>query len=100
MGSKVIPIDSAGEGSMRVNKSKELLDDEKGMLPRSLAEFRAKLEELLGDTFDPDSKQSVIATLEQVMDKAALEQVKAVRALIDPENEESPLGRYRNEIVK
>jgi hypothetical protein len=82
------------------NKSKELLDDEKGMLPRSLGEFRAKLEELLGDTFDPDSKQSVIATLEQVMRKTALEQVKAVRALIDPENEESPLGRYRNEIVK
>src|SRR5437763_903881 len=51
------------------SKSKELLDDEQGMLPRSLQEFRAKLEELLGDTFDPDSKQSAIATLEQVMRK-------------------------------
>ena len=48
---------------------------------------RRPLEELLGDTFDPDSKKSAIAMLEQVMRKAALEQVKATRALIDPDNE-------------
>ena len=34
------------------------------------------------------------------MRRAAAEQVKAVRGLIDPDNEESPLGRYRSEIVK
>jgi hypothetical protein len=34
------------------------------------------------------------------MRRAATEQVMAVRRLIDPDNEESPLGRYRSEIVK
>ena len=34
------------------------------------------------------------------MRRAAAEQVKAVRGLIDPDNDESPLGRYRSEIVK
>lgn len=34
------------------------------------------------------------------MRHAAAEQVKAVRRLIDPDDEESPLGRYRSEIVK
>ncbi len=81
-------------------KTSELLDEEDGALPRSLEEFKKELEELLGETFDPNSKQSVIAAFEQVMRKSGLEQVKAVRSLIDPDNDESPLGRYRNEIVK
>jgi hypothetical protein len=81
-------------------RTKELLDGEDGALPRSFEEFKGQLEELLGDTFDPDSKQSVIATFEQVMRKSTLDHLKAMRTLIDPDNEESPLGRYRSEIVK
>src|SRR4051794_31086452 len=81
-------------------KTSELLDDEAGALPRSLGEFKKALEDLLGDTFDPNSKQSVIAAFEEVLRKSGLQQVKAVRSLIDPDNDESPLGRYRNEIVK
>jgi len=81
-------------------KTKELLDGDDGALPRSFGEFKANLEELLGDTFDPDSKQSVIATFEQVMRNSTVDHLKAMRALIDPDNDESPLGRYRSEIVK
>lgn len=91
-------LDQFGEDLEK--KTTELLDEKTGALPRSLEEFKSKLEELLGDTFDPNSKQSVIAAFEQVMRKSGLEQVKAVRSLIDPDNDESPLGRYRNEIVK
>lgn len=81
-------------------KTTELLDEEAGALPRSLEDFKTNLEELLGDAFDPDSKKSVISLFEQVMRRVGIEQVKAVRSLIDPESEESPLGRYRSEIVK
>jgi hypothetical protein len=52
-------------------KAAEMLDSDTGMLPRSLEEFRQKLEGLLGDAFDPDSKKSVIALFEEVMRKAA-----------------------------
>jgi hypothetical protein len=81
-------------------KTKELLDGEEGALPRSLEDFKSELEQLLDGTFDPDSKRSALAKIDDVMRRAAAEQVKAVRRLIDPDNEESPLGRYRSEIVK
>jgi hypothetical protein len=81
-------------------KTTEFLDEEDGALPRSFEGFTQKLEELLGDTFDPDSKKSAIAAIEEVMRKNALEQLKAMRALIDPDNDVSPLSRYRGEIVK
>src|SRR5438477_6653407 len=47
-------IDHFGEELEK--KTNELLDDETGALPRSLEEFKKALEELLGDTFDPNSK--------------------------------------------
>jgi hypothetical protein len=81
-------------------KTKELLDGEDGALPRSLVAFRTELEELLDGTFDPDSRSSALAKLDDVMQRVAADQVKAMRRLIDPENEESPLSRYRSEIVK
>jgi hypothetical protein len=81
-------------------KTRELLDGEEGALPRSFEEFKTELEQLLDGTFDPDSKRSALAKLEDVMRRAAAEQVKAVRRLIDPDDEQSPLGRYRSEIVK
>jgi hypothetical protein len=81
-------------------KTSELLDGDAGTLPRSFEHFKHQLEELLGDTFDPDSKQSVLALFEQMMRNVGVEQVKAIRTLIDPDNDESPLGRYRGEIVK
>jgi len=81
-------------------KTRALLDGEDGALPRSFEEFRRELEQLLDGTFDEDSKSSALAKLEGVMRRAAAEQLKAVRGLIDPDNEESPLGRYRTEIVK
>ena len=81
-------------------KARELLDEEQGTLPRSIEEFRKELTALLEGTFDPDSKRSALSKLDDVMRRAAADQVKAVRRLMDPDDEESPLGRYRSEIVK
>src|SRR5947209_1215837 len=55
----------------------ELLDAEDGALPRSFEQFKKQLEELLGDTFDPGSKEGVLALFEQVMRGVGAEQVRA-----------------------
>lgn len=81
-------------------KTKELLDDENGALAGALAEFRVEIEQLLDGTFDPTSKVSALGKLEEVMRRAAVEQLKAVRTLIDPDNEESPLARYQRQVIK
>lgn len=81
-------------------KADELLDGEDGKIPKTLVEFRDGVETLLDETFDPNNKQSAVTKLETVLSDAGREQVAAMRRLIDPENEESPLARYRSEIVK
>jgi hypothetical protein len=83
-------IDAAARG---------LLDGEDGDLARCLRDYREELERLLSGTFDPDSNTSALARLDDVMRRAARDQVQAIRALIDPDNAESPLCRYRGEIV-
>ena len=81
-------------------KADELLDGEDGTIPKTLGEFRNGVETLLDTTFDPNNKQSAVTKLETVLTDAGRAQVAAMRRLIDPDNEESPLGRYRAEIVK
>jgi hypothetical protein len=81
-------------------KADELLDGEDGTIPKTLGEFREGVEALLDTTFDPNNKQSAVTKLETVLSDAGRAQVAAMRRLIDPDNDESPLGRYRAEIVK
>src|SRR4051794_5804033 len=77
-----------------------LLDEETGELPRALKQFHTQFGELLGEAFDEDSKKSVLAKLDRLMDEAAKRQVAAVKRVVDPDDPESPLGRHRQEIVK
>jgi hypothetical protein len=53
----------------------------------------------LGATFDETSKKSAIAKLEALLESARAEQVAAVRRLLDPESDDSPLHHWRSEIV-
>jgi hypothetical protein len=82
------------------DKTKELLDEEGGALSVTLQGFRNEIEQLIDGAFDPTSKVSALGKLEEVMRSATLEQVKAVRALIDPDNDESPLARYERQVTK
>ena len=43
-----------------------LLDDDSGALTVVLTDFRTALEARLGDAFDPDSKSSVVSTIEEL----------------------------------
>jgi hypothetical protein len=81
-------------------RARALVDPESGELPAWMGEWRADVERMLEQTFDPDSRSSALAKLEQIMGRAAATQLKDMRALVDADNEQSPLGRYRSEIIK
>ncbi len=69
-----------------------LLDDEDGALTGTLTSFRSEFEQLLGDTFDADSKVSVIAKIEELV-------LTTMKGLITPEIADSPMGRLKTELV-
>lgn len=77
-----------------------LLDEESGDLACAFRQFASQLDELLGETFDEDSKKSALAKLERILENAARQQVEAVKRVVDPDEPDSPLGRHREEIVK
>jgi hypothetical protein len=77
-----------------------LLDEESGELTRAMKRFAGELDELLGDTFDENSKRSALGKLDRILNEAARSQVQEVRKVVDPDNPDSPLGRHRAEIVK
>ena len=79
--------------------AEKLLGDENGTLMSALEGWLEDVSSALGATFDESSKTSAIAKLEAVLERARAEQVKAVRGLLDPENDESPLAGWRREIV-
>lgn len=79
--------------------SARLLDGETGELPAALAAFRAQVEALLGDAFDPDSRSSILARIEQAHLKVGEDQLHAFRRLLNPDAEDSPLHRWRTEII-
>jgi hypothetical protein len=80
--------------------AEKLLGEESGTLMTALESWLEDVTTALGATFDERSKTSAIAKLEKVLETARKEQVRSVRALLDPENEESPLAGWRREIVK
>ena len=85
----------------RVDESAEnLLDDEDGKLALALRTWLEEVATTLDATFDENSKKSAVAKLENVLEVARKEQVKSVKQLLDPDNDESPLRRWRSEIVK
>ena len=74
--------------------------EDTGALTSVLNAHRDGLDELLGDTFDPNSKRSVIAIFEQVIEAAQEAQVEGIRRLVATDDEDGPLGRLRHEITR
>jgi hypothetical protein len=71
----------------------ELLDEDDGALANAFGTFNESLESLLGDTFDADSKSSVLAKIEELV-------LGTMKGLIAPEVDDSPIGRLRKELVE
>jgi hypothetical protein len=90
-----------GETVEQISKvSSALLNEETGELACALKQFTGELDALLDETFDEDSKKSVLAKFDHILDDAAKRQVDAVKRVVDPDDPDSPLGRHRREIVK
>ena len=62
--------------------AEQLLGDDGGALTVTLESHKEQLEELLGETFDPNSKTSVISILETVLAEAHEQHTKAVQRLV------------------
>jgi hypothetical protein len=77
-----------------------LLDAEDGALTGTLDGHRTALEEMLGATFDPNSKKSVLTLFETVMRESAEAQQASVRKLVSLDGEDSPLGRLKRELAR
>lgn len=72
-----------------------LLDAEDGELSKVLADLRTELESKFAALFDPDSKSSALALLEDVFTTAVKRTEAARWAQLDPDDEHSALGRWR-----
>ena len=69
-----------------------LLDEDDGALAGTLSAFRGEFDRLLGDTFDADSKVSVLTKIESLV-------LDTMKGLITPEIDDSPIGRLKKELI-
>ena len=76
-----------------------LLDDEDGALTGTLSTFRDDMDRLLGATFDPESKVSALAKIEELVGAVVDQNVQAVGRLVSPEGDDSPLARLKHEVL-
>ena len=76
-----------------------LFDGETGTVQQALAKFHGSIEELLGEAFDPDSKKSVVSTIESLVAEVVQRAVDGVREIVEPQGDESPLARLKGEIL-
>jgi hypothetical protein len=93
-GDRVETAVNTGAGLI-IDTANALCSADNGALPMMMAEARAELENAMGAMFDPESKTSLLALFEQVF-MAALTRHEAARwAQLDPDDEDSALGRWR-----
>jgi hypothetical protein len=91
-------VDTAVEGIQ--SSAKAMLDPATGELPQTLAAFKGQFESMLGTSFDPDSRKSILGKFDEVMRAAAEEQTAKVSRLFDTSAPDSPLNRLRDEVAK
>lgn len=80
--------------------ARDLLDEEDGSLAATLVAHREQLELLLGSTFDPDSKKSVLGIFESVLAESHEKQADAMRKLVAIDGDDSPLARLKVEMSR
>jgi hypothetical protein len=77
-----------------------LLGEEDGALTKVLGDLRAELSQKMGQLFDPESKTSALALLEEVFSAASTRSAAALHASLALDDDQSPLGRWRAEVTK
>src|ERR1700730_9270972 len=79
--------------------TEQLLDEDSGSLPKVIAGMRQELEVLLGETFNADSKTSVIAKVELAVTDVVQQIVAHVRSTLSLDQPDSPLARTKRELT-
>lgn len=82
-----------------ITSTDALVGDDNGAVPALL---RSILDEAAGKVaglFDPDSRSSAVAVLREAFENAAVEHLSATRRALDPDNGDSPLGRWKTEVT-
>jgi len=93
--------DTVGEAIEKISSVTEsIVDDETGQLPKKLKDFTEDLESRLGKTFDPESKNSVMAGFEKLMSEAADNQTSTIRQMVTLEDENSTLNRLKRDLIR
>ncbi len=87
------------EAAERVAGTAGELLDSGGTFHKALGSFKEGFAALIDQSFDQDSKKSVLSKLEAVMSGSTDQLVASVRRLLDPEEAQSPLARYRRDIL-
>ncbi|HVA08442.1 MAG TPA: hypothetical protein VNG12_17035 [Acidimicrobiales bacterium] len=82
-----------------VGTTEAFVDEERGALPLMLRRVKEELTGELDALFDADSKSSALARMTAVFEAASAEHTKAARRALDPEDPESPLGRWKAQVV-
>src|SRR5208283_3191573 len=78
----------------------QLVGEDDGALTKMFVDLKAQLEERLGALFDPDSKTSAMALLEDVFSDSSTKVLHTLRGALDPDDDATPLGRWRAELSK
>jgi hypothetical protein len=78
----------------------QLVGEDDGALTKMFVDLKAQLEERLGALFDPDSKTSAMALLEEVFSDSSTKVLHTLRGALDPDDDATPLGRWRAELSK
>jgi len=73
-------------------------DDITGSIPATLNKHTEQLSELLGDTFDPQSKASALEAFRTIMTDAFEKQSTNVRQIISIDDQDSPLNKLKREL--
>jgi hypothetical protein len=95
-------FDTTIEGAVATisEMSERLLDEEEGALPKIFGEVKSDIASILEATFDEDSKSSVIAKIDTVLEDAVQRLDRNVRSAFDPDAPDSALGRMKHEITE
>jgi hypothetical protein len=83
----------------RIVETAEALVDEDGAMPALLRNVQEEVTGKVTALFDPDSKSSVMSVMQEVFEGAATTQSQAMRKAFDPQDAESPLGRWKGEVL-
>lgn len=80
--------------------TEELLDEERGSLPTAICSLKEDLARLLGETFDPDSRNSVISKIEAVLAGTTEQVARSIRGTFSLDQPDSPLARTKRDMVE